>query len=115
MVTKLLIGAAGALISVGLAAPAGASPVPPPDSVPGFLAAARAAGVSGADPAMLSDGYNVCFQLWSQHASAIQVAAGVARDHQGVTSEEAGRFVTAAYNNLCPEPGVYDAWAYSTG
>jgi len=114
MVSKLLVGAAGALISVGLAAPASAAPVPSPDSVPAFLAAARAGGVNGADPAMLSDGYNVCFQIWDQHASGIQVAAGVARDHPGVTSDEAGRFVMAAYNNLCPQPGTYDSWAYST-
>jgi uncharacterized protein DUF732 len=109
---KLLVGAAGAVISVGLAAPAGASPVPqhtPQD----FLAAARAAGITGTDPAMLGDGYNACWQLWNQHASGTQVAAGLVRDYQ-LTTAQAGRFVLAAYNDLCPVPGAYDYWAYST-
>ena len=114
MIAKVLVGAAGALVSLGLALPASASPVPAANSVPNFLAAARAGGVNGTDPAMLSDGYNACYQIWNQHVSGIQVAAGVARDHPGVTSDEAGRFVMAAYNNLCPEPGAYDSWAYST-
>ena len=104
---KVLVGAAGAVISVGLAAPAGASP--------DFLAAARAAGITGTDPAMLGDGYNVCWQLWNQHASGIQVAGGLVRDHPQLTSDEAAHFVLAAYDDLCPVPGAYDYWAYSTG
>ena len=63
--TKVLVGAAGAIVSIGLAAPAGANPTPQPTSVPAFLAAARAAGVTGSDPAMLGDGNNVCWQLWN--------------------------------------------------
>jgi Protein of unknown function (DUF732) len=115
MIGKVLIGVAGAVVSLGLAAPAGASPVPPPNAVPDFLAAARAAGVTGSDPAMLEDGYSVCRQLWVQHASGIQVAAGLVRENPELTSDEAGQFVTAAYNDLCPEPGgTYDYWAYST-
>ena len=105
---KVLVGAGGAVIALGLAAPANAS-------APDFLAAARAAGVTGTDPAMLEDGYDVCWQLWNQHASGIQVAAGLVRDHAGLTSDEAGHFVLAAYNDLCPVPGAYDYWAYSTG
>ena len=112
---KVLVGAAGAVISIGLAAPAGASPAPPPRTVPDFLGAVRAAGVTGTDPAMLGDGYNVCWQLWNQHASGIQVAAGLVRDHPQLTSDEAAHFVLAAYNDLCPVPGAYDYWAYSTG
>lgn len=121
MIAKALIGAAGAAISIGLAAPAGADPVStvgavpaPPASVPGFLAAARAAGVTGSDPAMLADGYDVCWQLWNAHAEGTAVAAGLVRDHPGVNTTEAGNFVLAAYNNLCPVPGAYDYWAYST-
>ena len=55
MIGKVLVGAVGAVISVGLAAPAGASPVQhtPQD----FLAAVRAAGITGTDPAILGDGY----------------------------------------------------------
>jgi hypothetical protein len=115
VIGKVLVGAAAAVISVGLAAPAGASPVTPPRTVPDFLGAVRAAGVTGTDPAMLGDGYNVCWQLWNQHASGIQVAAGLARDHPQLTNDEAAHFVLAAYNDLCPVPGAYDYWAYSTG
>jgi hypothetical protein len=112
---KVLVGAAGAFISVGLAVPAAASPVPQTRTPQDFLAAARAVGVTGTDPAMLGDGYNVCWQLWNQHASGIQVAAGLVRDHPQLTSDEAAHFVLAAYDDLCPVPGAYDYWAYSTG
>ena len=115
MIGKVLVGAAAAVISVGLAAPAGASPAPQPLTVPNFLAAARAAGVTGTDPAMLSDGYNVCWQLWNQHTSGVEVAAGLVRDRPQLTTDEAAHFVLAAYNDLCPVPGAYDYWAYSTG
>lgn len=103
---SLMIGAA--VISVGLAAPANAST--PQD----FVAAVRAAGVTGTDPAMLRDGYNVCWQLWNQHTPGTQVAAGLARDHPQLTITQAGNFVLAAYHDLCPVPGVYDSWAYGT-
>ena len=112
---KVLIGAAGAVISIGLAAPAGASPVPQTHTPQDFLAAARAAGITGADPAMLGDGYNVCWQLWNQHAVGTQVAAGLVRDYPQLTTAQAGQFVLDAYHDLCPVPGAYDYWAYSTG
>jgi hypothetical protein len=112
---KLLVGAAGAVISVGLAAPAGAGPVPRPQTPQDFLAAVRAAGITGTDPAMLGDGYNVCWQLWNQHAPGTGVAAGLVRDYPQLTTAEAAHFVLAAYDDLCPVPGAYDYWAYSTG
>jgi hypothetical protein len=123
MIGKVLLGAVGAIISIGLAAPASADPVttvgavgaPQPGAVPNFLAAARAAGVTGTDPAMLANGYSVCSQLWNQQAPGTQVAADLVRDHPQLTSDEAGQFVLAAYHSLCPVPGAYDSWAYSTG
>ena len=115
MIVKILVGAAAAAISVGLATPAGASPVPQTHTPQDFLASARAAGITGTDPAMLGDGYNVCWQLWNQHASGNQVAAGLVRDHPQLTSDQAAHFVLAAYHDLCPVPGAYDYWAYSTG
>ena len=117
MIRKILVGAAGAVIAVALAAPADASPVPPPNpSVPGFLGAARAAGVTGADPAMLEDGYAVCYRLWVRQMPGTQVAAGLVQNHPTLTSQQAGQFVLAAYNNLCPVASdVVDYWAYSTG
>jgi hypothetical protein len=122
MIRRVLLGAVGALISIGLATPASADPVttvgaagaPQPDAISNFLAAARAAGVTGTDPAMLGDGYSVCMQLWNQQAPGTQVAANLVRDNPQLTSDEAGQFVLAAYHSLCPVPAAYDYWAYST-
>jgi hypothetical protein len=122
MIGRVLLGAIGALISIGLAAPASADPVttagavgaPQPNAVPNFLAAARAAGVTGTDPAMLGVGYSVCRQLWNSQAPGTQVAANLVRDSPQLTSDQAGQFVLAAYHSLCPVPGAYDYWAYST-
>ena len=119
---KVLVGAAGAVIAVGLAAPAVADPVTTaganqpsqPGTPQDFLAAARAAGITGTDPGMLADGYNVCWELWNQHAQGTQVAAGLVRDYPQLTTAQAGQFVLDAYHDLCPVPGAYDYWAYST-
>jgi hypothetical protein len=116
MIGKVLIGAVGAVISLGLAAPASASPlVPQPQAVPDFLAAARAAGITGTDPAMLEDGYSVCRRLWVRQMPGTQVAAGLVQDHPQLTIDEAAQFVLAAYHDLCPVPGgAYDYCAYIT-
>jgi Protein of unknown function (DUF732) len=113
---KVLVGACMAVIAVALAAPASATPNPVQKhpTVQGFLAAARAAGIVGVDPAMLEDGYNVCWELWHQLTPANQVAAGLQKDYPTLTSDQAAHFVIAAYQNLCPVPGAYDYWAYST-
>ena len=103
---KVLLGALGAVVSLVLAAPANATP-------PDFLAAVRAAGITGTDPAMLEDGYDVCWKLWNQHATGVQVATGLAHDH-ALSTAEAANFVLAAYHDLCPVAGSYDYWAYST-
>jgi len=107
MLGKVLVGAVGAVISVGLAAPAGAA-------VPDFLGAVRAAGITGTDPAMLEDGYSVCRRLWVRQLPGTQVAAGLVQDNPQLTTDQAGQFVLAAYQDLCPVPGSYDYWAYST-
>jgi hypothetical protein len=122
VIGKVLVGAVGAVISVGLAAPtvadpvttAGASQPSQPGTPQDFLGTVRAAGVTGTDPAMLADGYNVCWELWNQHATGPQVAAGLVRDYPQLTTAQAGRFVLAAYHGLCPVSGSYDYWAYST-
>src|ERR1700739_2047861 len=113
IIEKVLVSAFMALIAVGLAAPAGAVVQKRP-TPQGFLAAARAAGIVGADPAILEDGYNVCWELWNQHSPAPQVAAGLQKDYPTLTADQAAHFVIAAYRNLCPGPGAYDYWAYST-
>jgi hypothetical protein len=113
---KILVSASMALIAAGLTAPvpAAAYPVQKQLSAPDFLAVARAAGITGTDPAMLEDGYNVCWELWDQDSPGSQVAAGMQRDDPSLTFDEAAHFVIAAYENLCPVPGAYDFWAYST-
>src|SRR5271163_5178170 len=113
VIGKVLVGAVGAVISVGLAAPAGAA-------VPDFLAAVRAAGITGTDPAMLEDGYSVCRRLWVRQMAGTEVAAGLVQDHPQLTRDQADQFVLAAYHGLCPVPGGFDGgtwdyWAYSTG
>ena len=117
MIEKVLVSASMAVIAVGLAAPAGAAsnPAQKHPTVRGFLAAVRAAGITGTDPAMLEDGYNVCWELWNQHSPANQVAAGMQNDHPQLTTDQVDHFVIDAYKNLCPVPGVYDWWAYGTG
>jgi len=117
VIRKILVGAAGAVTAIGLAAPADASPVPPPNpSVPGFLGAVRAAGITGVDPAMLEDGYAVCYRLWVRQMPGTQVAANFVQIHPQLTSAQAGQFVLAAYHDLCPVANdVVDYWAYSTG
>ena len=116
VIGKVLVGAAAAVISVGLAAPANAGPIPPPRTVPNFLGAVRAAGITGTDPAMLEDGYQVCRRLWVRQMPGTQVAAGLVQDHPQLTIEQAGQFVLDAYHDLCPvgDPNP-DYWAYSTG
>ena len=117
MTDKVLVAAALAAMAVGLAVPANAQlgPAPKRQTVQDFFAAVRAAGITGTDPAMLGDGYNVCWDLWNQHSPAKQVVAGMERDHPQLTAEQAKRFVLAAYQDLCPVPGAYDWWAYGTG
>lgn len=116
-IRKILVGIAGTIVSLGLAAPAAASPIVPlPQAVPDFLAAARAAGITGTDPAMLEDGYSVCRRLWVRQMPGTQIAAGLVHDHPQLSAAQAGQFVLAAYHGLCPVPGgSYDYWAYSTG
>src|SRR6201995_3865358 len=115
MIGKALTGVAGATLTLGLAVPAGANPIPAPTAVPDFLSAARAAGITGTDPAMLEDGYQVCRRLWVRHMEGTQIAAGIVQDHPTLTTQQAAQFVLAAYHGLCPEPGgTYDYWAYST-
>lgn len=117
MIEKSLISACMALIAVGLAAPAGATPAPKHPSVPNFLAAAQAAGVVGVEPAILVNGYNVCWELWQGHYSGSQAAAALQKNYPTITPDQAAHFVVAAYKNLCPvpgAPGAYDWWAYST-
>ena len=108
MIEKVLVSASMALIAVGLAAPASANPAQD------FLAAVQAAGVIGVGPAVLANGYNVCWELWQGGYTGHRAAAAMQKNYPTLTTDQAAHFVIAAYENLCPVPGVYDWWAYST-
>ena len=83
-----------------------------------FFAAAQAAGVTAPGPAMLENGYNVCWEIWNGGYTGQAAAAALQKTYPTLTADQAARFVTAAYQDLCPTagtPGEYDWWAYSTG
>ena len=117
MIEKVLVSAAMAVIAVGLAPPASANPVPKHHPVQDFLAAVQAAGIIGVEPALLENGYNVCWELWHGGYTGHRAAATMQKNYPTLTTEQAAHFVIAAYENLCPvpgPPGAYDWWAYST-
>jgi hypothetical protein len=93
----------------------GADPVANANAA-GFLAAVQAAGITDAsEPEELQEGDDVCDKLWERHIPADQVAALLEQRNPTLTTNQAARFVVAAYQNLCPAPGApgtYDWWAY---
>ncbi len=111
MIKKILVSAITLGVAIVLAAPASADDNP----IQHFFAAVRAAGITGTDPAMLGDGYNVCWELWNAQTPATKVAAGLLKDYPTLTIAQAAHFVIDAYQNLCPVPGAYDWWAYGQG
>jgi Protein of unknown function (DUF732) len=82
---------------------------------PDFVAAVQASGVTAVAPAILANGYNVCWEIWNGGYTGQQAAAALQENYPTLTTDQAAHFVTAAYQNLCPVPGGYDWWAYSTG
>jgi hypothetical protein len=119
-VISYINGAGGArrVGMVGMAALAvmalGADPVAnanPPD----FFAAVQAAGVTGGGPAILNNGYNVCWEIWNGGYTGQAAAAALQKNYPTLTTDQADQFVLAAYKNLCPTqgaPGAYDWWSY---
>jgi hypothetical protein len=114
MIEKVLVSASTALIAVGLAVPAGANTVQKRHPVQDFLAAVQAAGIIGVTPAILENGYNVCWELWQGGYTGARAAAAMQKSYPTLTTDQAAHFVIAANENLCPVPGAYDWWAYST-
>jgi hypothetical protein len=84
-----------------------------------FIAAVQAAGITGAEPAMLVAGEDACDDIWQRGYTTIQAAAAaVQKNDPALTSDQATSLLKAAYEDLCPTapaPGTYDWWAYSTG
>jgi Protein of unknown function (DUF732) len=79
-----------------------------------FFAAVQAAGITGVGPATLANGNNVCWQIWNGGYTGKGAAAALQKTYPTLTTDQAAKFVLAAYQNLCPVPGSYDWWAYST-
>ena len=74
----------------------------------------QAAGIIGVGPATLANGNNVCWEIWNGGYTGQQAAAALLKTYPTLTTDQAAHFVIAAYQNLCPVPGAYDYWAYST-
>jgi hypothetical protein len=95
----------------------GADPVAnanPPD----FIGAVQAAGVNGAGPALLENGYDVCWKIWNGGYTGQAAAAALQKDYPTLTTDQAAHFVLAAYQDLCPTQGAageYDWWTYGNG
>jgi hypothetical protein len=83
-----------------------------------FIGAVQSAGVTGMGPAMLENGYNVCWQMWHGGYTGPAAAAALRQTYPTLTTDQANHFVVAAYQDLCPTagtPGEYDWWSYSNG
>jgi hypothetical protein len=80
-----------------------------------FFAAVQAAGISAVGPAALANGNNVCWQIWNGGYTGPQAAAALQTNYPTLTTDQAARFVLAAYQDLCPVPGSYDWWSYGNG
>jgi hypothetical protein len=83
-----------------------------------FIAAVQAAGITGAEPAMLVAGDDACDDIWERGYTTLQAAAAaVQKNYPTLTSDQAISLLNAAYQDLCPTrpaPGEYDWWAYGT-
>jgi hypothetical protein len=80
-----------------------------------FFGAVQGAGVTGVGPALLENGYNVCWQIWNGGYTGQAAAAALKTTYPTLTADQAARFVTAAYQDLCPVAGSYDWWSYGNG
>jgi Protein of unknown function (DUF732) len=105
------MGMAGMAVLAAIAL--GAEPVAKATSTD-FFAAVQAAGISGVGPATLANGNNVCWEIWNGGYTGRQAAAALQQNFPTLTTDQAAHFVLAAYEDLCPVPGSYDWWAYST-
>ena len=106
------VGMAGMALLAAMAL--GTDPVANANSTD-FFGAVQAAGVTGVGPALLNNGYNVCWQIWNGGYTGKQAAAALQANYPTLTADQAARFVLAAYQDLCPVPGSYDWWTYGNG
>ena len=106
------VGIAGLAVLAGMAL--GADPVASANSTD-FFAAVQAAGIIGVGPATLANGNNVCWEIWNGGYTGQQAAAALLNTYPTLSTDQAARFVLAAYEDLCPAPGSYDYWVYGNG
>jgi hypothetical protein len=106
------VGIAGMAVLAGMAL--GADPIASANPTD-FFAAVQAAGIIGVGPATLANGKNVCWEIWNGGYTGQQAAVALLKTYPTLTTDQAARFVLAAYEDLCPVPGSYDWWAYGTG
>lgn len=107
------VGIAGAAVLAAMAL----SAAPDANADPAaFYGAVQGAGVNGVGPALLENGYDVCWKIWNGGYSGQAAAAALRQNYPALTAAQADRFVLAAYQNLCPTkgaPGQYDWWSYA--
>src|SRR5689334_16632800 len=63
----------------------GAAPVANADAA-SFFGAAQGAGVTGAGPAMLENGYNVCWEIWDGGYTGQAAAAALQTSYPSLTT-----------------------------
>jgi Protein of unknown function (DUF732) len=115
LVKRYALGIAGTAVLAVMAL--GAAPVANADPA-SFYGAVQGAGVNGLGPALLQNGYDVCWKIWNGGYSGQAAAAALRQSYPTLTAEQANHFVLAAYQDLCPTqgaPGAYEWWAYSNG
>jgi Protein of unknown function (DUF732) len=108
---RIAVMAVLAVMAVGADPVANANP-------PDFFAAVQAASVNGVGPALLENGYDVCWKIWNGGYTGQKAAAALQQSYPTLTTDQAAHFVLAAYHYLCPTqgaPGEYDWWTYGNG
>lgn len=78
-----------------------------------FLAAVQSAGITGMEPALLNNGYQVCGELWNGGYDGVKAAVDLQKRYPTLTLKQAAHFVLAAAEDLCPTSaysGVYNWW-----
>src|ERR1700744_3106906 len=58
-----------------------------------FSAAVQAAGVTGMGPAILNNGYNVCWQIWNGGYTGDGAAAALQKNYPTLTTDQAAHLV----------------------
>jgi hypothetical protein len=101
---RKLVGLAGVAVVIAMAAPAHADPKDDEHGTDGlFLASIQGDGLSFKDgPAAISAGRQSCAYLDQGHPKA-EVIKNLSSSNDGLSAEDATKFVTTATKAYCPE------------